>query len=134
MNKEVKQKFDSYPSSARKRLLEIRAAVYEVAGEDNLDEVTETLKWGEPAYLTKQGSTLRIDWKSKNPDHVSVYFNCNTTLVGTFKELYGDIFYIVGNREIQLPISASIPMTQLKACISMSLRYHAIKHLPMLGA
>ncbi|RFC36843.1 MAG: protein of unknown function (DU1801) [Candidatus Nitrotoga sp. LAW] len=134
MNKEVKQKFDSYPSSVRERLLKIRAAVYEVAEEDGLDEVTETLKWGEPAYLARQGSTLRIDWKSKNSDHVSVYFNCNTTLVETFKELYGDIFCIVGNREIQLPISAGIPMTQLKACISMSLRYHAIKHLPMLGA
>ena len=134
MNEEVRQKFESYPSLARELLLKIRAAVYEVAEEYGLDEVTETLKWGEPAYLTRQGSTLRIDWKSRNPNHVSVYFNCKTTLVETIKELYGDIFYIVGSREIQLPISASIPMTQLKACISMSLRYHAIKHLPMLGA
>jgi hypothetical protein len=134
MDEDVAKKFDSYPAAARQKLLTIRAAVFEVAEKEGMGKVTETLKWGEPAYLTKQGSTLRFDWKPKNPDQVSIYLNCNTTLVETFRLLYGDIFHIVGNREIQLPISESIPMTKLKACISMSLRYHKIKNIPLLGA
>ena len=72
--------------------------------------------------------------KAKSPNHISVYFNCRTVLVETFKELYMDTFSFVGNREIILPLSKPIPMQELKHCISMSLRYHSIKHLPLLGA
>ncbi|PCJ23705.1 MAG: hypothetical protein COA96_11165 [SAR86 cluster bacterium] len=134
MDIDVKKKFDSYPEHVKSRLLNIRTLIFEVAREDKIGEITETLKWGEPSYLTKKGSTLRIGWKSTNPDSFSVYFNCNTTLVETFKEIYSGTFQFVGNREISLPVSGRIPKTELKACISMSLRYHSIKHLPLLGA
>lgn len=134
MNNNVVRKFDLYPAAARKRLLELRTAIYKVAAYEGIGEVTETFKWGEPAYIVKHGSTVRIDWKPTRPDHVSVYFNCNTKLVETFKALYSDIFQIVGNREIQLATADNIPMPQIMSCISMSLRYHKIKHLPLLGA
>ncbi|MFT5337424.1 MAG: hypothetical protein ACI9YL_001426 [Luteibaculaceae bacterium] len=35
----------------------IRATVPEIEGVNSLEE---TLKWGEPSYLTKYGSTLRM--------------------------------------------------------------------------
>jgi hypothetical protein len=134
MSVEVKNKFESYPDLARRKLLEIRRAIYEVAESEGIGEVLETLKWHEPSYLTSKGSAVRIDWKSKQPDSVSVYFNCNTKLVDSFKERYNDTLHIVGNREIVIAIQDDIPMNYLKSCISMSLRYHSIKHLPLLGA
>lgn len=134
VNIDVKEKFDSYPGEARKLLLEIRAAIFDTAAREEIGVITEILKWGEPSYLAKKGSTLRIAWKPKKPDKVSIFFNCKTTLVETFREIHGARLQTVGSREIEIPISGYIPMSELSACISMSLRYHAIKHLPLLGA
>ena len=134
MQSDVQSKFDSYPEQARALLLQIRTTILEIAKEDDVGELTETLKWGEPSYRAKKGSTVRIDWKPKSPDKVSLFFTCNTSLVETFREVFGDSLQTVGNREIAIPISGAIPMPELKACLSMALRYHSIKHLPLLGA
>jgi len=134
MNIDIKEKLDLYPSKARERLNEIRNLIYKIAKEEQLGEITEDLKWGEPSYSVKKGSPIRMDWKSKQPNQVSLYFNCKTTLVETFKEIYRGSLQFEGNREIVLPISNSIPTNELKGCISKALRYHKIKHLPLLGS
>ncbi|MHA7131098.1 hypothetical protein [Algoriphagus namhaensis] len=52
IEKAVQSAFGSYPSVARKRLLELRILILSVAGEDPEGcNVVETLKWGEPSYL-----------------------------------------------------------------------------------
>jgi hypothetical protein len=133
MELNVKQKYESYPEKAQALFSIIRAAIFEVAQSESLGNIEETLKWGEPSYLVKGGSTLRINWKSKFPDQLSVYFNCKTTLVETFREIFGNIFTYEGNREIVFLLSEEVPMSELKICISLSLRYHKIKNLPLLG-
>ena len=68
-NQVVKAVFDNYPKVVRHQLLQLRELVLTAASEiDELDKLEETLKWGEPSYLTKHGSTVRIDWKEKNPE------------------------------------------------------------------
>lgn len=134
MNVDIKEKLDLYPSKAQKRLNEIRELIYEVANEEQLGEITENLKWGQPSYSINKGSPVRMDWTSKYPNQVSLYFNCKTTLIETFKEIHRGSLQFEGNREIVLPISNSIPSNELKDCISMALRYHKIKHLPLLDA
>ena len=51
-----------HPSPVRARLLDIRALIYSVATKTGgVGPLTETLKWGEPAYLTeasKSGTTI----------------------------------------------------------------------------
>ncbi len=134
MDELVKQKFDAYPNDVRLKLMEIRKAIYEVAAEIDIEEVNETLKWGEPSYLVKGGSTVRIDWKPKHPERIQVCFHCQTKLIDTYKEIYSDTFSFEGNRAILLPLSENLPVQELKHCLSMSLRYHKIKHLPLLGS
>ncbi len=130
----VKEKFDLYPDHIQKIMMQVRKAILDVAKEGDASEVEETLKWGEPSYLVKGGSTVRIDWKPKYPDQYAIYFNCKTTLVETFKEIYGDLFIYQGNRAIVFKLDEKIPMVELKHCIFLSLRYHKIKHLNLLGA
>ncbi|MBU2708634.1 DUF1801 domain-containing protein [Zooshikella marina] len=131
---QVSAKFNSYPPDIRQKLLYLRSLIFEAANELDVSiTIEESLKWGEPSYLVKGGSTIRIDWKEKNPDYCVVYFNCKTTLISTFKVLYQDIFHFEGNRAIMFNIKDSVPIAPLKHCISMALRYHRIKHLPMLG-
>ncbi|MFT5892620.1 MAG: hypothetical protein ACI9Y7_002732 [Dokdonia sp.] len=134
-NPEVKKVFDTYPESVKKKLLHLRALVLDAASEiDGLEKLEETLKWGEPSYLTKHGSTVRMDWKEKNPEEYALYFKCTSSLVETFKIIYKDTFTFGGKRAIIFQLDDTIPETELKHCIALALKYHKIKHLPLLGA
>lgn len=134
-NPEVARVFAGYPEPMRKKMMRLRQLVLDTASEtEGVDKLEETLKWGEPSYLTKGGSTLRMDWKDRAPHEYAMYFNCNTSLVNTFKELYEDVFTFVGNRAMVFGETDELPMDELEHCISLALRYHRLKHLPLLGA
>ena len=133
-NPKVETKFNDYPEAIREKLTNLRRIILETAKEiDSINELEETLKWGEPSYLVKKGSTIRIDWKKKNPDQYAVYFKCTSKLVLTFKEVYGNIFQYENNRAILFKIDELISEKELKHCISLALTYHKVKHLPLLG-
>lgn len=133
-NKAVKNIFDNYPNGIREKMLLLRELVFETASEiEDTGEIEETLKWGEPSYIVKGGSTVRMDWKSKNPTQYAMYFNCNTKLVDTFKETYKGKFKYEGNRAIVFDVKEKVPVKELKHCIELSLTYHSRKSLPMLG-
>lgn len=134
-NPEVARVFDGYPEPMRKKMMRLRQLVLEAASEtEGIDALEETLKWGEPSYLANGGSTLRMDWKEKIPNQYAMYFNCNTSLIDTFKQIYGDVFTFQGNRAIVFEETDELPAKELKHCISLALTYHRIKHLPLLGA
>ncbi|WP_319499528.1 DUF1801 domain-containing protein [uncultured Draconibacterium sp.] len=133
-NAEVEVVFANYPDGVRKKMLELRELVLEAANE--LEDVTtleETLKWGEPSYITKHGSTLRMDWKAKTPDQYAMYFKCTSRLVETFREVFKNDFDFEGNRAIVFQIKDKIPKKELKECIKATLAYHKVKQLPTLG-
>jgi hypothetical protein len=133
-NPKVETKFNDYPEAIREKLTNLRRIILETANEiDSINELEETLKWGEPSYLVKKGSTIRIDWKKKNPDQYAVYFKCTSKLVLTFKEVYGNIFQYENNRAILFKMDELISEKELKHCISLALTYHKVKHLPLLG-
>jgi len=62
MKIEVKTKFDLLSEEVRTTCLSIRDLAYSVAAQgERIGPLTETLKWGEPSYLTnatKAGTTL----------------------------------------------------------------------------
>ena len=130
----VQKKIETYPASVVKKLLELRELILTVITDCDLGEYEETLKWGEPSFLVSGGSTVRFDWKEKDQDHYFLFFNCNTSLVETFRELYSDELEFDGNRAIVLKLSEPLPVNPLRHCIELSLRYKSIKHLPLLGA
>jgi hypothetical protein len=126
--------FAQYPDAMRKKMLGLRALVIETASEiEGIRELEETLKWGEPSYLTKYGSTLRMDWKSKNPGQYAMYFKCTSRLVETFRTVFGHEFMYEGNRAIIFKMDDKIPTKSLKLCIRAALTYHKVKALPTLG-
>lgn len=140
MNKDVQEKFESYPLEAKKKLLGLRSLIMELASEEGLeDSFEETLKWGEPSYLVKGGSTIRMDWKEKSPDQYALYFNCNSRLVETYRELYSDILTFEGNRAIVFNLADDLSESveginsAVKHCLQMALKYHQLKNLPLLG-
>ncbi len=133
-NPEVESVFNNYPNSVREKIIKLRKLVFETAEEiEEITDLEETLKWGEPSYLVKKGSTIRIDWKKKNPEQYAMYFKCTSKLVPSFKTVYGDLFEFEGNRAIVFQLDDRVPEAELKNCIRAGLTYHRVKHLPMLG-
>lgn len=123
--------FDAYPPAVRKKLLSLRELIFATA--EQLEEVgplQETLKWGEPAYVTAQtqsGSTVRIDWKAKSPERYAMYFHCQTGLVDTFRTLFPHDFKFEGNRALVFGLSDKVTTDALAFCIQAALTYHSRK-------
>lgn len=115
---------ESYPPAVRARVQALRALIAETAEELEL-ELVETLKWGEPAFLTKtkSGSTIRLGWKAKTPEVCSMYFICTTTLVEGFRAQFGESLRFEGNRAIVLRVDEAIPAGALKVCVADALTY-----------
>lgn len=130
----ITEKFRAYPDEIQSSLMQLRELIISVAKEYEFGSVEESLKWGELSYCVKGGSAIRIGWSPKSPDNYCVFFHCQTTLVETFKEIYGELFSYEGKRAIVLEFSKAIPEQELKHCISLALQYHKRKHLPLLGA
>ncbi|MEL6534122.1 MAG: DUF1801 domain-containing protein [Bacteroidota bacterium] len=131
---EVALVIDKYPDAVQAKLDELRALVLEAAEElEEVSKVEETLKWGEPSFLTKHGSTIRMDWKEKTPDQYALYFQCTSLLVPSFRAAFPEVFKFEGNRAVVFGMDEELPREPLKKCIQAGLRYHKVKHLPQLG-
>lgn len=126
-SKAVAATFDSYPANVRKKLLQLREWIFEVAAEtQGVGTIEETLKWGEPAYLTpesRSGSTIRIACKKSQPNNYAMYFICTTTLVETFRSRFLHDFMYEGNRAIIFDAEDSVPEDSVRFCIAAALTY-----------
>jgi hypothetical protein len=128
-NAAVQAVFDSYPAGLRKKLMALRQLIIDTAASTpGVGALTETLKWGEPAYLTpsKSGSTVRIDC-TKDQLGYAIYFNCNTTLVDTFRSMFPHTFNFEGNRALVFALNDTLPVEELAYCVAMALTYHLKK-------
>ncbi|MCB1756931.1 MAG: DUF1801 domain-containing protein [Gammaproteobacteria bacterium] len=133
-NQAVAAYFDACPPALKSKLLLLRRLIVETAETINsVDKLEETLKWGEPAYLTRHGSTIRIAVVKASQTRFAMFFNCKTNLIDTFREIYRDTFNFEGNRAIVFSPDEDIAADALKDCIAIALTYHKRKHLPLLG-
>lgn len=134
-NPAVAAVFDAYPSDVRAQLLALRELIFEVAASTpGVGALQETLKWGEPAYLTphtKSGSTLRIGYRSSRPNEYAMYVNCQTTLIDTFRAMFDGEFNFEGNRAVVFQVGDTPPADALALCIAAALTYHLNKRQPL---
>jgi len=130
-NPEVAAVFETYPKEIKPKLMFLRQLIFNVASRtDGVGALEETLKWGQPSYLTtqtKSGSLVRIDQIKSQEGKYAMFFHCQTTLVDTFKEMYRDKFEFGGNRSIIFNIKDTVPVDELSHCVSMALTYHLDK-------
>ncbi len=133
-NPQVEAVFANYPDFVRDKMQFLRKLVIETAEEtEGVTDLEETLKWGEPSFVTKNGSTLRMDWKEKAPDQYVMYFQCTSRLVDTFRLVFDHKFKYEGKRAIVFQLNQKVPELELKECIKASLRYHNVKDQITLG-
>lgn len=126
---DVADAFESFDAAVRSELLALRQLILETAAETSgVGDIEETLKWGQPSYLTSQtksGSTIRL--APTNPgadgDH-AMYFICHTNLVERFQVMFGDTLCYEANRALVFCVGSDVPENEVRHCVAMALTYH----------
>jgi hypothetical protein len=128
----VKTVFDTYPQPQRNYLSHLRSFIFEVAAEtEGVGELEETLKWGQPSYLTsatKSGSTICLGMHGD--EHYALYVHCQTKLLSHFRDVYGSLLSYDGKRALVFEKDLQEDVTQLSAvkdCIALALTYQRWK-------
>jgi hypothetical protein len=121
--------FARYPEAVQTKLMALRRLILDTAEAiDGVGAIEETLKWGQPSYLTSEtgsGSTIRIAATGPKSAHdYAMYFICHTNLVETFEHLFGDVFTYEGNRALLFTTGEALPEDELRDCVAMALTYH----------
>lgn len=128
---EVAVVFGAYPPEIQDKLMVLRQLIFDTAAQtEGVGMLEETLKWGQPSYLTpetKSGSTIRIDQDKSHDGQYAMYVHCQTSLVETFKQLYPDKFTFGGKRSIIFNVKNEVPVKELSHCIQLALTYHRNK-------
>jgi len=125
---EVAARFAAYPPAVRRKLLALRRLIFATAAKtQGVGMLEESLRWGEPAYLTTEsgsGSTIRMDWKRARPDEYALYFNCRTGLVPSFRRRFSKILRFEGNRAIVFGARERLPVAAVSQCVAAALTHH----------
>jgi len=129
-NPAVARVFDDFPKGLQRGLFGLRELVFEVArSTKGVGRLEETLKWGQPSYLTpetKSGSTLRLG-VTKDRQHFGLYIHCQTDILSSFRDRFPDDFRYEGRRAILFKKGEDLQTEKLKICIAHGLTYHARK-------
>ncbi len=126
---EVKQAFAEFPAELRERLLAVRDLIYEIAaGDEEIGNVEESLKWGQPSYSVKTGTPVRLGVHSAERGECALYVHCQTNLIAGFRRKYASRsggrtpVDFDGNRAVVLR-GKKLPVRILRECIRAALTY-----------
>lgn len=124
----VQAAFDAHPTAVRDRLLALRRLILETAGDTpGVGRIVETLKWGQPSYLTeapKSGTPVRLGAVRSHPEEAALFVHCGTSLIETYDSLYGDTLRFEGRRAVLIPPEGPLAEDALRHCIALALTYH----------
>ncbi len=122
--------FDAFPPAPRARLHQIRALIFAAAEASGTAPLTETLKWGQPAYLPagRAGTTIRLG--APHAQTCALYVHCQTDLVARWRQLYPAEFTYQSNRAVLIPASGPFAAAALQQIAAQALRYHRDKARP----
>ena len=122
----VEAAFAAFPEPARSGLLTLRGLIFDTAATTpDVGKLEETLKWGQPAYLTPQtrsGSTIRLGLPKQGG--FALYTHCQTTILSDFQSLFPDDFVYEGNRAICFDDGEALPLDTLRLLVRAALTYH----------
>lgn len=122
----VKAVFANYPEPEQSSLLLIRDRIFNTAEQTaGVGNLLETLKWGQPAYLTpdtKSGSTIRLGLPKTGG--YAIYVHCQTTIISDFQQVFPSDFTYEGNRAIHFNADSPPELSKLELLISRALTYH----------
>ncbi len=124
----VAEILQKYPKPVQVKLHALRLLLYQCAAQtQGVGALEETVRWGQPSYLasaSKSGSMIRIDRYRKDDTRCALYFLCQTTLVDSFKEMFGNALTYEGTRAVIVNVADEINTPLLSQCIELALTYN----------
>lgn len=118
--------FDAFAPEARKGLMVLRGVIFEEAARlPQIERLQETLKWGQPAYLTpdvRAATTIRLGVPRSGG--FALFTHCQSSVMADFRALFGDRFTFDGNRAIHFEDAADLPLAPIAALVRGALTYH----------
>ena len=124
-NPQVAAAFMALDADTREMAFLLRGLILNVAAQTPaVGPLTETLKWGQPAYLTaqtKSGTTLRIG--QPKTGGCAIYAHCATTVISRYAAMFSDLDQIEGNRAVHFKTLADIVPDRLPLLIRHALSY-----------
>lgn len=123
---DIAAKFAAIAPAKRAILMHLRQCIFNAAQTDaRIGTLLETLKWGQPSYLTaqtKSGTTVRLGLgKTGQP---ALFVHCQTTVVPDFRALHEADFTFDGNRAIYFKDMESASDPRVDHLIGRALTYH----------
>lgn len=108
------------------RLQDLRALIYAAADATGTAPLTETLKWGQPAFLPakKAGTTLRLGLDAGMP---ALFVSCQTTLLDCYRDTFPSEFTYSGDRAVLVPEDTPFNDAAFQQIAAMALTYHRDK-------
>lgn len=132
--REFRAAISPFAKPVRDGLTAVRALVLSSAkSTPGVGKLEEALKWGQFSFLTSEtgsGSTIRIDGLRGRDDAFAMFFHCQSGLIDTYKNLYGDTFKYEGKRALIFECDEPLPTAELKHCIALALTHHLRKKAP----
>lgn len=123
----VASAFAKFSLENREALFAVRAMIFEVAMTDpRIGPVEETLRWGEPAYITRKkrtGSTIRLGVE-KVTTQPALFFDCKTSVVEEMRGQFGALLTYSKNRAVLLDTNSEEAKAALRMGIASALTYH----------
>jgi hypothetical protein len=125
-NDKVAAAYAAFPPEIQSMAMTLRDLVFDVAKDTpEAGEIEETLKWGQPAYLTpqtKSGSTLRIG--PAKGGGIGLFAHCGTTIISSYANTFPNTDKIEGNRAVIFTHADDIAPERLRLLIRHGLTYH----------
>ncbi|MBF9044195.1 DUF1801 domain-containing protein [Rhodobacterales bacterium HKCCE4037] len=103
--------------------MKMRSLIFAAAEATGTSPLTETLKWGQPAYLPakRAGTTLRLGVEADQP---ALFVHCQTDLVSRYRVLFPTEFRYSGSRAVLLPPQGPFAEAAFQQIAAMAMTYH----------
>lgn len=118
---EVQAVYDSFPAVEREKLMLVRQLILDCAALVEAGTVAETLRWGQPTYLVKQGSSLRLGIGKTGL--AAIFAHCQSSIISDFATAFGTDFEMDGNRAVYLDQLGAEELEKLRFLILHGLQY-----------
>ena len=122
--------FALWPDAAQSHALAIRTTCWQVADAARTGALTESLKWGQPAWRPvkpRMGSTLRLSWNATTPHRLDLFVDCKTDLAARITARCPDAFDSDGRRRLSVATDLPLPMDALRQLAQLTFTYHRAK-------
>jgi hypothetical protein len=126
INANVQAAINAIPVPARETAMVLRDLIFDEAAQNpSVGILTETLKWGQPAYLTaatKSGTPLRIG--TPKSGGCAIYAHCATNVIRSYADAFPGMDVIEGNRAVHFATVDDIEPDRIRLLIRHALTYH----------